>query len=95
LTAPVAANTYTLRFGAKAVGSPQPKTDLRVSRRADIVEITTRHIGVRLRWGRKASRARQPAAPRIAPSRSAARSHGRPAPPKAIQIAAYGSSSPK
>jgi len=52
--APLATNTCTLSFGPSAVSAGQPKTDLHVSRQADTVEITTRHIGARLRLGRKA-----------------------------------------
>jgi len=49
---PLAVNAYTLSFGPRAVGTSQPKTDLTVKSDREGVEITTRHIGARLRLGK-------------------------------------------
>ncbi|MBM4041084.1 MAG: hypothetical protein FJ290_21500 [Planctomycetes bacterium] len=51
--APLAKDTYTVRYGAEPAAAPAPATDLRVTPGDGQVEITTRHFGARLLLGEK------------------------------------------
>jgi len=63
--APLANDTYTVRYGPKPSKTPQPETDLKVTREKGYVEFVTSKFGVRLIVGQKTYR--KPVKPSKAP----------------------------
>jgi len=58
-------NEYVLSYADKPTAIGQPKTDLKVTRRKDQVEFTSKHFGIRLLLGKKSYR--KPAAAKNVP----------------------------
>jgi len=54
--APLATDTYTVQYGPKPSKTPQPETDLKVTREKGYIEFITSKFGVRLLEGKKTYR---------------------------------------